>query len=122
MTQADDPEHEDDPHRDEGAFDDSRSDVADGESLVLTPRDWVEDDGRSDVGNDEEELQESTQVDLVVLPATSDVPDWIVKNGLEENQRRNRRDEREDHQHSEDVAVPLVVLHRRRRSFRSILA
>ena len=99
------------PRRDEDALDDSSCDVADGESLVLTPRDWVEDDGRSDVGNDEEELQESTQVDLVVLPATSDVPDWIVKNGLEETQRRNRRDERDDEQHSEDPAMPLVIRH-----------
>ena len=37
------------PRRDEDALDDSRSDVADGEGLVLPPRDRVEDDSRSDV-------------------------------------------------------------------------
>ena len=54
VPQADDSEHEDDPHRNEGAFDDSSSDVPDRERLVLTPRDRVEDDGRADVRDDEQ--------------------------------------------------------------------
>ena len=111
VPQAHDSEHEDDPHRDEDALDDSSTDVADREGLVLPPRDRVEDDGRSDVRDDEEELQESAQVDLVVLPATSDVPDRIIENWLEERERADRRDERDDEQHSEDPAVPLVVTH-----------
>ena len=84
LAQAHDPEHEDDAGRDEDALDDSSSDVADGEGLVLPPRDRVEHNGRSDVGEDEEELQEGSQVDLVVLPAAGDVPGRIVENGLEE--------------------------------------
>ena len=114
VPQAHDSEHEDDPHRDEGALDDSRTDVADGEGLVLPPRDWIEDDGRSDVRDDEQEFEECPQVDLVVLPAASDVPNGIVENGLEERERGDRRDERDDEQHAEDPAVPLVVTHNHR--------
>jgi hypothetical protein len=112
MSQADDSEHEDDPHRNEGAFDDSSSDVADRERLVLTPRDRVEDDGRADVRDDEEELQKSTQINLVVLPATSDVPDRIIEDWLEEREGPDRRNERDDEQHPEYAAVPLVLIHR----------
>jgi hypothetical protein len=49
VPKADDAEHEDDPRRDEDALDDSRRDVADGQGLVLPPRDRVENDRRSDV-------------------------------------------------------------------------
>ena len=35
----------------------------------------------------------------------------VVENRLEESERRNRRDERDDEQHAEDPAVPLVVRH-----------
>ena len=97
--------------RDEDALDDSRSHVADREGFVLPPRNRVEDNSRSDGGDDEEELQQSAQVDLVVLPAARDVPDRIIENGLEETQRRNRRDERDDEQHAEDPAMPLVIRH-----------
>jgi len=59
VTQAHDPEHEDDPRRKKDTLDDSSSDVAEREGFVLPPRDRVEDDGRSDVRDDQEELQES---------------------------------------------------------------
>ena len=72
------------PARDEDALHDSRSDVADCEGFVLPPRDRVEGNSRSDAGDDEEELQQSAQVDLVVLPAARDVPDRIIENGLVE--------------------------------------
>jgi len=32
----------------------------------------------------------TTQIDLAVLSATGDVPDWIVENGLEERERADR--------------------------------
>jgi hypothetical protein len=98
----------DDPGGKEDALDDSSSDVAEGENLVLPPRDRVEDDGRSDVRDDEKKLQEDSQVDLVVLPATSDVPGRVIENGLEEKVRRNRRHERDEKQHTEDARRPLV--------------
>src|SRR4029079_6932938 len=84
VPQADDSDHEDDAARDEDALEDSRSHVANREGFVLPPRNRVEDNSRSDSGDDEEELQQSAQVDLVVLPAACDVPDRIVENGLEE--------------------------------------
>ena len=82
------PSTKDDPASKEDALDDSSSDVADGEELVLSPHDRVEHDGRSDVREDQQELQERAQVDLVVLAAAGDVPGRVVENGLEENRRR----------------------------------
>jgi hypothetical protein len=111
VTQADDAEHEDDPRRQEDAFDDSSCNIADGEDLVLPPRDRIEHDGRTDVRDDEEELQERAQVDLVVLPATGDVTGRIVQHGLEEKHGRDRGEERDDEQHPENPGVPLVVGH-----------
>ncbi len=51
-----------------------------GQGLVLPPRDRVEHDGRSDVREDEKELQEDSQLDLVVLAATGDVGGRVVEN------------------------------------------
>ena len=113
LAQAHDPEHEDDPGGEEDALDDPGGDVADGEDLALPPRDRVEDDGRSDVREDEKKLQEGPQVNLVVLPATSDVRGRVVKNGLEESQRRDRRHERDEEQHTEDTRSPLICAHRK---------
>ena len=52
----------------------------------------------------------TTQIDLAVLSATGDVPDWIVENGLEERERADRRDERDDEQHTEYPRMPLIVV------------
>ena len=104
VAQADDAEHEDDPARDEDALDDSSSDVADREELVLSPHDRVEHDGRSDVGDDQQELQERAQVDLVVLAVTGDVSGRVVEHGLEESQCADRRDERDQEEHPENRA------------------
>jgi hypothetical protein len=99
------------PARNEDALDDSSSDVADGEELVLSPRDRVEHNGRPDVRDDEQELQERAQVDLVVLAATSDVTGRIVEHRLEESECADRRDERDQEEHSEDPRIPLVFSH-----------
>ena len=72
------------------------------------PRDRVEDDGRSDVRDNQQELQERPQVDLVVLAAAGDVRRRIVEHRLEESGRRDRRDERDDEQHSEYPGIALV--------------
>ncbi len=111
MPQTDDSEHEDDSHRDEGGLDDPCADVADRQRLVLTPCDRVEGNGRSDVRDDEQELEEGSQIDLIVLPPTCDVSDRVVQNRLEERERADRCDERGDEEQSEDPAVPLVVPH-----------
>jgi hypothetical protein len=71
----------------------------------------VEHDGRSDVREHEKELQEGPQVDLVVLAPTGDVPGRVVENWLEESERSDGGDERDDEEHSEDPGVPLVILH-----------
>jgi hypothetical protein len=111
VSQAHDSEHEDDSGRDKNGLDDSRVDVADREGLVLTPCDRVEGDGRSDVRDDEKELQERSQIDLVVLPLTCMYPAGSSSYGLEQQNRTDRRNEREDEQKAEDPAVPLVVSH-----------
>ena len=58
----------------------------------------------------------TTQIDLAVLSATGDVPDWIVENGLEERERADRRDERDEEQHTEYPRMPLIVVNLRSRS------
>ena len=90
-------------------LDDSSSDVSDGEELVLSLHDRVEHDGRSHVREDEKELQEGSEVDLVVLPATGDVAGGVVENRLEESQRRDGRDEGKEEQNSEDARDSLRV-------------
>ena len=98
LAQGHDAEHEDDPGRDEDAFDDSSGDVSDGQEFVLPPHERVEHDGRSDVREDEKEVQEGSEVDLAVLPATRDVPagssrtDWKRASAAIDvtNVRRNR--------------------------------
>ena len=112
LAQAHDPEHEDDPRSKEDALDDPGGDVADGEELVLSPHDRIEDNGRSDVREDEKKLQEGSQVDLVVLPAPGDVRGRIVKNRLEQSQRRDRRHERDEKQHAENARSPLIRTHK----------
>src|SRR5688572_4860362 len=92
-------EHEDDPRSDEDALDDSSGDVTDGDGLVLPPRDRVEHNSRSNVREDEKELQEGSQIDLVVLAPTGDVGGRVVENWLEESQRCDGGDERDDEQH-----------------------
>ena len=87
MPHADNAEDEDDADRDEDGLDDPSSDVADRECFVLPPGDRVEGDGRSDVRDDEKELQERSQVDLVVLAVTGDVAGRVIENGLEEQKR-----------------------------------
>ena len=67
VPHADNAEDEDDPDRNEDGLDDSRRDVADRECFVLSSRDRIESDGGSDIRDDEQELQEGSQVDLAVL-------------------------------------------------------
>src|ERR671910_1794764 len=106
-------EHEDDPDRDENGLDDSSRDVADRERFVLPPRDRIENDTRPDVREDEEELEQDREVEPAHPPVPADKPGRVVENGLEDEIRRNRREERDDEQHPEYPAVPLVVGHPR---------
>ena len=78
------PEHEDDPDRDEDALDDSSRDVADRERFVLPPRDRIEDDARPDVREDEEELEQDCEVEPAHPPVAADEPGRVVENGLED--------------------------------------
>ena len=111
LTQAHDPEHEDDAGRDEGALDETSGDVAEGKDLVLPPEDRVHDDSGSDVRDDEQQLQERPEIDLVVLAATGDVAGGVVENRLVESESRDRRDERDEEEHSEDPSIPLILFH-----------
>src|ERR687890_1629967 len=84
---------------------------ADREGLVLPLRNRIEHDGRSDVREDEEELQEHTEIDLALAPVPRDETSRVVEKRLEEKRRRDRRDERDDEQDSEESSLPLVVSH-----------
>ena len=90
----------------------ARGDVAEGEDLVLPPQDRVDHDGCPDVRDDQQELEEHSEIDLAVLAATGNIGGRVVENGLEESERRYRGDERDDEQHSEDPSISLVGFHR----------
>ena len=76
---AHDSEHEDDPGCDEGALHQARGDVAEREDFVLPPQDRVDHEGCSDVGDDEQQLEERAGEDLAVPAATGDVRDRVVE-------------------------------------------
>src|SRR5919107_5325038 len=84
---------------------------ADREGLVLPLRNRIEHDRRSDVREDEQELQEHTEIDLALAPVPRDETSRVVEKRLEEKRRRDRREEREDEQDSEESSLPLVVSH-----------
>ena len=56
-AEAHDPEHEDDPGGDEHGFHHPSSYVADRENLVLPPHDRIQNDGRTDVRDDQQEFE-----------------------------------------------------------------
>ena len=85
LTQAHDPEHEDDAGRDEHALHHASGDIAEREDLVLPPHDRVQDNGRADVRDDQQELEEHSEIDLVVLAAAGDVRGRVVENRLVES-------------------------------------
>jgi hypothetical protein len=61
-----------DAHGDEGAFDDTSRDEAEGEDLVDPLDDGIEHDGGADVGDDEDQLQQRAQGQAVVGGATTE--------------------------------------------------
>jgi hypothetical protein len=65
------------------AFDHTGRDEAEGEDLVDPLDDGIEHDGRADVGDDEDQLQQLAQVRAVVGGATDDVARVVQQRSVE---------------------------------------
>ena len=101
LLQADHAKHADQADRDEGALDQTGGDKAERKHLVLPLEDREQDDGAGDVRDDQEQLQRRSHEDAGVVGAgAGDVAGGVVEHGLEQIQRRDRRDEGDDEQHS----------------------
>jgi hypothetical protein len=85
--------------------------VAERELLALSPDDREDHDGGADVRDDQQQLQERSEDDLVVLPAARDVPDGIVEHRLVQRQCRDRRGEGDEEEDAEDPRPLLVGEH-----------
>jgi hypothetical protein len=79
--------------------------------VVLPPEDWIHDNGRADVRDDQEQLQERSEVDAIVGAGTGDVASGVVENRLEENQRGDRRDDGDEEQHPKGERNPSTWAH-----------
>jgi hypothetical protein len=77
----------------------------------LSPDDREDHHGGADVRDDQEQLQKRSEEDPVVLSGTRDVADRVVEHRLEEQQRRDRRDEGDEVEHAEDSRPFLIQTH-----------
>jgi hypothetical protein len=93
-------EEADDPDRDECALDEARCDVAQSEAFAIPPVDRVRHDGGADVGDDEDELEDSAQSHARggVGAGSGDVVGVIPHRGVKDEVRGDRGDEGDHHQ------------------------
>jgi hypothetical protein len=84
-----------DPGSDEGAFDNTGGDIAQGEALVLPLENREQHDGRSDVGDNEDHFEERPEGDAAVSARADDVID-VIQHRAVEKERRWDRSEKSD--------------------------
>ena len=111
LLQRDDPENRDDPDEDERAFNEPGGHIPHREYFALSLDDRVNHDGRADVRDDEQQLEERSEQDPVVLPRARDVANGVVEDRLVEHQRRDRRHERDEVQDAEKSRPFLISSH-----------
>ena len=108
VPQRDDAEHAEDADEDERALDQPRRHVADRQLLVLASDDRDDHDRGADVRDDEQQLKQSAEQDLLVVPGTGDVRHRMSEHRLVKQQRWDRRDERDEVEHAEPTR-PLLI-------------
>ena len=113
LVQRDDADHGDDADEDERAFDDARGHEAERQLLVLSPQDREDHDCGTNVGDDQQQLQEGAEQDLLVVPGSRDVAHRMPEDGLVQRQRRDRRRESDEEEHAEDARSLLIEGHAR---------
>src|SRR3954447_25444845 len=100
--QRHDRQHAHDPDRDEPALDEASGDVAEGKALVVTLEQCERDDGGTDVGEDEDQLQERADEDPRVAAAGAEDEVGVVEQRVVQQHRRDARDEGENPQQARD--------------------
>ena len=90
---------------------DAGSEEPHGQRLVLAPEGRERHDGGADVRDDEQQLEEGRQVDAGIDAATGEYPEGFIEHRLVEVQRRDRRHERDEEEHSGDPGAPLGGVH-----------
>ena len=108
VSQRHDGKDGDDADEDEDAFHDASGDVAEREDLTLPFHDRPQNEGRPDVRDDQEQLQQRSEVDAGVLTAPADVALGIVEHRLIETERWDRRDERDEVERPKDDRKPSL--------------
>jgi hypothetical protein len=99
-----------DAHGDEGAFNHTSRDEAEGEDLVNPFDDGIEHDGGADVGDDEDQLQQRAQGQAVVGGAAAeDVARVVQQRTVEKKDRGYRGDIRDHEQHARNPCDLLGI-------------
>ena len=111
LTQRDDPEHAEDADEDERALDQARGHVAERQLLVLSSKDREDHDRGADVRDDQQQLKQSREQDLIVVPSTRDVALRMSEHGLVKRQRWDRGYERDEEEHAEPTRPLLISRH-----------
>jgi hypothetical protein len=90
LAQGHDRKEAQDTHGDEDAFDDTGSDLSEGEDFVDSLEDGPQHDGGADVGDDEDQLQERAKGHASVGACTYDVAGIVHHRGVEDKRCGDR--------------------------------
>src|SRR5919106_5149605 len=97
---------------DKGRFNDTKGDIANGDGFALPPEDAIQHDGRGDIGDGGEDLQERSELDPRVGPSADDVVGVVQNRGVEEKRCWYREDKGKDEPHSRNQRGSSVWVHR----------
>jgi hypothetical protein len=111
LRQRHDGQHGKDADEDKDALHDAGRDVSEREDVILPLQERIHHESGADVRDDQEQLQERPPEDLVVGAAVRDVADGVVQDRLEEEKRRDRRDEGDEEQHPKGKRDPSGWAH-----------
>jgi hypothetical protein len=110
LRQRHDGQHGEDADEDKDALHDAGHDVSEREDVILPFEERIHHERRADVRDDQEQLQERPPEDLAVRAAVRDVADGVVQHRLEEEKRRDRRDEGDEDSTPKANEILLVGL------------
>jgi hypothetical protein len=97
---------------DDCRFNRARRDIAQREGLALSPENREHHDGRADIADHQKDLQQGAEGDTSVVTRPEDVVSLVQDRLVQNQRRRDRRDEREGHQPSSSARGPLLGLRR----------
>src|SRR5829696_503181 len=109
LAQGHDRKEAKEAHGDEDALHDPSRDVAEDEDFVLPLEDRIKHDGGANVGDDEDQLQESAKGHAGVGAGTQDVAGVAQHGGVENEQRGDRGDKRDQIQNAKNSCYRLRI-------------